>query len=241
MKKLKNQTGLVQNSDDAKSKVRKGSKVQRKRRELPAAFKAKQYKAKSFPQLVSKGVRPLDYTTEELKKEVSKLAAVANKRLKRLEKAGRTQGAYKHAKQQLATQGREKFSGASKDRNQLTAEFIRLRSFLSGQTSTAAGYKEWEDNRYRALLEEGFTGSKEELSEIFQKYWTKELEQALGSDVAFVLIKEEDGRTLLQDFQNTLRQNMQQGMDAKTALADALGVPRDKVAGEALGRYLERF
>lgn len=68
-----------------------------------------------------------------LKKEVSRLASMANKRLKRLEKNELTDlPAYKS----WHDNGHIKFSVKGKDYNQLQSEFWRLKRFLDDKTST---------------------------------------------------------------------------------------------------------
>lgn len=69
----------------------------------------------------------------KLKKETSKLASMANKRLVRLERNELTElPAYKS----WVEGGGIKFSVANKDYNQLQAEFWRLKNFLDNKTST---------------------------------------------------------------------------------------------------------
>lgn len=68
----------------------------------------------------------------ELKKETSRMASMANKRLVRLEKNELTElPAYKS----WVNGGGIKFSVANKDYNQLQAEFWRLKNFLDNKTS----------------------------------------------------------------------------------------------------------
>ena len=68
----------------------------------------------------------------ELKKEVSRMASIANKRLKRLERNELTElPAYKS----WVESGAIKFSVKGKDYNQLQAEFWRLKRFLDNKTS----------------------------------------------------------------------------------------------------------
>ena len=67
-----------------------------------------------------------------LKKEVSRMASMANKRLVRLERNELTElPAYKS----WVDNGSIKFSVANKDYNQLQAEFWRLKNFLDNKTS----------------------------------------------------------------------------------------------------------
>ena len=68
-----------------------------------------------------------------LKKEVSRMASMANKRLVRLERNELTElPAYKS----WVDNGSVKFSVANKDYNQLQSEFWRLKNFLDNKTST---------------------------------------------------------------------------------------------------------
>ena len=69
----------------------------------------------------------------ELKKETSRMASMANKRLVRLERNELTElPAYKS----WVEGGGIKFGVANKDYNQLQAEFWRLKNFLDNKTST---------------------------------------------------------------------------------------------------------
>lgn len=68
----------------------------------------------------------------ELKKEVSRMASMANKRLRRLERNELTElPAYKS----WVESGAIKFSVKGKDYNQLQSEFWRLKRFLDNKTS----------------------------------------------------------------------------------------------------------
>ena len=68
----------------------------------------------------------------ELKRETSRLASMANKRLVRLEKNELTE---LPAYQSWVEGGSIKFSVANKDYNQLQSEFWRLKNFLDNKTS----------------------------------------------------------------------------------------------------------
>jgi len=68
----------------------------------------------------------------ELKKEVSRMASMANKRLRRLEKNELTD---LPAYQSWVKGGAIKFSVKGKDYNQLQSEFWRLKNFLDNKTS----------------------------------------------------------------------------------------------------------
>ena len=73
---------------------------------------------------------------QSLKREVSRLASMANKRLVRLEKNGfEDSPAYK----QWIESGGEKFSVRGKDYNELQKELARVRQFVNAKTSTIRG------------------------------------------------------------------------------------------------------
>lgn len=87
---------------------------------------------KMFPKQVEKQVTKVaDY-----RKEASRLASMANKRLKRLEKAGLTDSpAYK----KWLDGGGVKFGVRGKTHNQLQQEVSRMNQFINSQTSTIRG------------------------------------------------------------------------------------------------------
>lgn len=71
-----------------------------------------------------------------IRQEASRLSAIANKRLQRLEKAGMTDSpAYK----KWIDEGGQKFGVRGKDFNEVQQELSRLRRFLGSQTSTIRG------------------------------------------------------------------------------------------------------
>ena len=73
---------------------------------------------------------------KRFRKEVSRLASMANKRLKRLERNGlQMLPAY----QNWQENGAIKFSVKGKDYNQLQSEYWRLKNFLDNRTSTVRG------------------------------------------------------------------------------------------------------
>lgn len=74
--------------------------------------------------------------SKELRKEVSRLSSMANKRLKRLENAGLTHSpAYK----KWLAEGGQKFGVKGKTINEVQAELARLRNFINSKTSTIRG------------------------------------------------------------------------------------------------------
>lgn len=75
-----------------------------------------------------------DLSDKDLRTNVTKLMSAANKRLKRLEKAGLHSPAYREVQR---TGG--KFSVAGKNRTQLLQELQRMRSFYGMETSNVRG------------------------------------------------------------------------------------------------------
>lgn len=81
-------------------------------------------------------IRHFNQDYQSLKREVSRLASMANKRLVRLEKNGfEDSPAYK----QWIESGGEKFSVRGKDYNELQKELARVRQFVNAKTSTIRG------------------------------------------------------------------------------------------------------
>lgn len=74
--------------------------------------------------------------SRNLRRETSRLASMANKRLQRLEKAGlESSPAY----QKWIDEGGQKFSVRGKTINEVQAEMARLRKFIDAKTSTIRG------------------------------------------------------------------------------------------------------
>lgn len=70
------------------------------------------------------------------RKEASRLSAIANKRIARLEKNNLTDSP---AYQKYIAEGGQKFGVKGKDYNQVQAEMARLRQFINSETSTIKG------------------------------------------------------------------------------------------------------
>lgn len=263
MKKIKNQLGLVKPDklpagatakSEQKPSTRKASnKKQAKQRKASKASKppkkpkkpkkqggkGRPFQPKPWEAYAPKGPNATSYTREEMEQIVRRASGAANRRLKRLEEAGETKGIYKRALGMLETQGRTKFSGAVKSmtRTELVAEFMRLRDFLSAKTSTMQGIKDWKRNVYESLVDRGFTGSQEELSELFDKYMTKELEEALGSDVVFTLLQSDNGRPFLQRAKDAIDRAKQTGESQTTALSREFNITTEEQAAQILAKY----
>lgn len=263
MKKLKNQTGLAQQgkkpsatarkdssgkagkvSNKKRAKQRKTAKLQEKKASKPPkkrkqGGKGRPYQPKPWEAYAPKGPNVSNYTREELEQTVRRASSAANRRLKRLEAAGETKGVYKRAMGMLETQGRTKFSGAVKSmtRSELVAEYLRLRDFLSAKTSTMQGIKDWKRRVYESLKDRGFTGSQSELSELFEKYMTEELENALGSDVVFTLLQSDNGRPFLQRAKDAIDRAKKTGTDPKRELSREFNISTEEQAGQILAKY----
>ena len=239
MKKLKNQTGLAKGQPAGKSARKSSNPKAPTTKKRKQGGKGRPYQPKPWEAYAPKGPNATSYTREELEKIVRRASGAANRRLKRLEEAGETKGAYKRAQGMLATQGRSRFSGAVKsmDKSQLVAEYLRLRDFMTAKTSTAQGVKDWKRNVYESLKDRGFEGSQEELAELFDKYMVKELEAALGSDVVFTLIQSEEGRPFLQRAKDALDRAKESGIDQKKALAREFNISTEQQASQILAKY----
>lgn len=259
MKKLKNQTGLAKQTKAASATARKDSsgkagkvsnKKQAKLQEKKASKasqpkkrkqggKGRPYQPKPWEAYAPKGPNVMNYSREELEQTVRRASGAANRRLKRLEEAGETKGMYKRALGMLETQGRTKFSGAVKNmtRNELVAEYLRLRDFLSAKTSTIQGIKSWKHNIYLALKERDFEGTEEELSDLFDKFMTKEMEDALGSNPIFVMLRTEKGRSLLDRAKDAIDRAKEAKTDPKKELSKVFNISTEEQAEQILAMY----
>jgi hypothetical protein len=226
-------------SNKKQAKQRKSSKASKPPKKRKQGGKGRPFQPKPWEAYAPKGPNATSYTREELNQIVRRASGAANRRLKRLEEAGETKGIYKRAMGMLETQGRTRFSGAVKSmtRTELVAEYLRLRDFLSAKTSTMQGIKDWKRNVYESLVDRGFTGSLEELSELFDKYMTKELEAALGSDVVYTLLQTDNGRPFLQRAKDAIDRAKQTGESQTTALSREFNITREEQAAQILAQY----
>lgn len=266
MKKLENQTGLEKKgkkpsatarkdssgkagkvSNKKRAKQRKTAKLQEKRaskasqppKKRKQGGKGRPYQPKPWEAFAPKGPNATSYTREELEQIVRRASGAANRRLKRLEEAGETKGVYKRALGMLETQGRTKFSGAVKSmtRSELIAEYLRLRDFLSAKTSTKQGIADWKHNIYLALKDRGFEGTQDELSDLFDKFMTKEMEDALSSNTVFILLRTEKGRPFLERALGAIDYAKESKTDAKKALSREFNISTEEQASQILAQY----
>lgn len=89
--------------------------------------------------------RDLDIGVEEMRRQLPKLARVANQRLKELEKRGETRFAYAKAMKYLGEASRFSYSKHQSAR-ETRAEFNALLDFLTAKSSTYTGLQEVFEN-----------------------------------------------------------------------------------------------
>lgn len=102
--------------------------------------------------------RELDIGVEEMRRQLPKLARVANQRLKELEKRGEKRFAYAKAMEFLGEGGRFSYSTRQTAR-ETRAEFNALLDFLTAKSSTYTGLQEVFENarvRLESQLREKF-------------------------------------------------------------------------------------
>ena len=100
----------------------------------------------------------------ELSKAVSTLASTANKRIASLRKSGVASSAYNKA----MSGGR--FGAKGKNVQQLRGEFVRVRSFLTAETSTVKGAKGVMANTIRSLRDRGVQIDADNYNKFFDAY-----------------------------------------------------------------------
>lgn len=211
MKKALTDTGLVKKADEAGARKRKSS-GKKGGKAAPSAPKAKNTTAKAAKSTEPKKPRkqggkgrpyqphpwtayapgskaPQQYSEEELRGIVKKAAKAANTRIRALEKKGLTQKspAYQYIASEKHGLGMErprfKESTVKMSRAELNKEFLKLREFMLKKTSTVTGYRDTVEKKVQKAREMGFTGTPEELSEMFDRFWTEENEKLYGSEV----------------------------------------------------------
>ena len=80
---------------------------------------------------------------KELRREASRIASLANKRIKRIEQQGLTESpAYK----KYVEDGKQKFGVRGKNMEEVKQEVARMNDFIKKQTSTVTGTKKYSDN-----------------------------------------------------------------------------------------------
>lgn len=242
MKKAKTDTGLVKKADEAGARKRKSS-GKKGGKAAPSAPKAKNTTAKAAKSTEPKKPRkqggkgrpyqphpwtayapgskaPQQYSEEELRGIVKKAAKAANTRIRALEKKGLTQKspAYQYIASEKHGLGMErprfKEGVTNMSRQELNKEFLKLRDFMLKKTSTVTGYRDTVEKKVQKAREMGFTGTPEELSELFDRFWTEENEKIYGSEVlrqAIYAGQAQNIQKIAQQFQGRVEKDRQSG------------------------------
>ena len=242
MKKAKTDMGLVKKADEAGARKRKSS-GKKGGKAAPSAPKAKNTTAKAAKSTEPKKPRkqggkgrpyqphpwgayapgskaPQQYSEEELRGIVKKAAKAANTRIRALEKKGLTQKspAYQYIASEKHGLGMErprfKEGVTNMSRQELNKEFLKLRDFMLKKTSTVTGYRDTVEKKVQKAREMGFTGTPEELSELFDRFWTEENEKIYGSEVlrqAIYAGQVQNIQKIAQQFQGRVEKDRQSG------------------------------
>lgn len=242
MKKAKTDTGLVKKADEAGARKRKSSS-KKGGKAAPSAPKAKNTTAKAAKSAEPKKPRkqggkgrpyqphpwtayapgskaPQQYSEEELRGIVKKAAKAANTRIRALEKKGLTQKspAYQYIASEKHGLGMERprfrEGVTNMSRQELNKEFLKLRDFMLKKTSTVTGYRDTVEKKVQKAREMGFTGTPEELSELFDRFWTEENEKIYGSEVlrqAIYAGQAQNIQKIAQQFQGRVEKDRQRG------------------------------
>lgn len=198
--------GTTPKAKRSDSRTQTGEKPKRKQ----STKHLQQYEFQAYSWAVfSRGNKvPNQYTTWELKQIVKRASKAANQRLRKLESAGIEKWAYKSAQKALGDNRKRYWERTDKlSRQELIAEYVRLRDFMTAKTSTLSGIRDYhkeQTERARAL---GFTGTDEELSFMYDKYMDEEFVKLIGSNIIRRLIivnKKEDLEYLYKMWQDDL-------------------------------------
>lgn len=171
------------------ARARKSAKLKEKKetKQRKQGGKGRPFRAKPWEDYAGGSKPTKAYTTEELRDITRRAAKAANSRLRALEKAGLTKWSYNMAAR-LTGKEKPRFAESKAaigklNRQQLESLFYNLREYMTAQTSTVQGMRAQEAKYLRAAQDMGFEGTSDDLSALFEKYMTKELEALLGSDV----------------------------------------------------------
>lgn len=240
MKKAKTDTGLIKKAPDARARASKkagekalsAKKTKARNAKTTEARDAKTTEAKKPRKQGGKGrpfrshdwgtyapgnKAPRMYSEDELKGIVKKAAKAANTRIRTLERKNLSDKspAYKWL-QKRTEQEKPRFKeGVSKmTRAELEKQFISLREFMIKKTSTVTGYRESVEKKVERAREMGFTGTPEELGDLFDRYMTEKNEQLYGSEVIYQAITSnqiDNLQQIAQEFQGRVEKDKMQG------------------------------
>ena len=140
-------------------------------------------------------------TRSELTPLIQRASHVANERLRALERAGETGGAYKMAQTYLSLYDRSRFPEGSQILNnmrygRLQATYRELREFLSAESSTVGGIARIRKSRYNTAVERGFTGTLDEWNTAVVKYFSEVKEGLFSSDTVYNALTNQSGMSL---------------------------------------------
>lgn len=240
MKKAKTDTGLIKKAPDARARASKktgekalsAKKTKARKAKTTEARDAKTTEAKKPRKQGGKGrpfrshdwgtyapgnKAPRMYSEDELKGIVKKAAKAANTRIRTLERKNLSDKApaYKWL-QKRTEQEKPRFKeGVTKmTRAELEKQFISLREFMIKKTSTVTGYRESVEKKVERAREMGFTGTPEELGDLFDRYMTEKNEQLYGSEVIYQAITSnqiDNLQQIAQEFQGRVEKDKMQG------------------------------
>lgn len=240
MKKAKTDTGLIKKAPDARARASKktgekalsAKKTKARNAKTTEARDAKTTEAKKPRKQGGKGrpfrshdwgtyapgnKAPRMYSEDELKGIVKKAAKAANTRIRTLERKDLSDKspAYKWL-QKRTEQEKPRFKeGVTKmTRAELEKQFISLREFMIKKTSTVTGYREAIEKKVERAREMGFTGTPEELGDLFDRYMTEKNEQLYGSEVIYQAITSnqiDNLQQIAQEFQGKVEKDKMQG------------------------------
>lgn len=240
MKKAKTDTGLIKKAPDARARASKktgekalsAKKTKARNAKTTEARDAKTTEAKKPRKQGGKGrpfrshdwgtyapgnKAPRMYSEDELKGIVKKAAKAANTRIRTLERKNLSDKspAYKWL-QKRTEQEKPRFKeGVTKmTRAELEKQFISLREFMIKKTSTVTGYREVVEKKVERAREMGFTGTPEELGDLFDRYMTEKNEQLYGSEVIYQAITSsqiDNLQQIAQEFQGKVEKDKMQG------------------------------
>ena len=240
MKKAKTDTGLIKKAPDARARASKktgetalsAKKTKARSAKTTEAKDAKTTEAKKPRKQGGKGrpfrshdwgtyapgnKAPRMYSEDELKGIVKKAAKAANTRIRTLERKNLSNKspAYKWL-QKRTEQEKPRFKeGVTKmTRAELEKQFISLREFMIKKTSTVTGYRESVEKKVERAREMGFTGTPEELGDLFDRYMTEKNEQLYGSEVIYQAITSnqiDNLQQIAQEFQGKVEKDKMQG------------------------------
>lgn len=240
MKKAKTDTGLIKKAPDARARASKktgekalsAKKTKARNAKTTEARDAKTTEAKKPRKQGGKGrpfrshdwgtyapgnKAPRMYSEDELKGIVKRAAKAANTRIRTLERKNLSDKspAYKWL-QKRTEQEKPRFKeGVTKmTRAELEKQFISLREFMIKKTSTVTGYRESVEKKVERAREMGFTGTSEELGDLFDRYMTEKNEQLYGSEVIYQAITSnqiDNLQQIAQEFQGRVEKDKMQG------------------------------